>query len=105
MIATDNRRPSRSVADHRDNGYSSLGTLAAMKGTLGAHILNVFFQLGNAAADTATVDPSATPTKTPRASHRPTQEPTEVPTEHVPTRREAARRQFGELLDAVTAND
>src|SRR2546430_359253 len=28
-----------------------------------------------------------------------------VPSEHVPTRREAARRQFAELLDAVTAND
>jgi acyl-CoA dehydrogenase len=28
-----------------------------------------------------------------------------VPTEHVPTRREAARRRFAELLDAVTAND
>jgi acyl-CoA dehydrogenase len=31
--------------------------------------------------------------------------PDEVPTEHVPTRREAARRKFAELLDAVTAND
>jgi acyl-CoA dehydrogenase len=28
-----------------------------------------------------------------------------VPSEHVPTRREAARRQFAELLDTVTAND
>jgi acyl-CoA dehydrogenase len=28
-----------------------------------------------------------------------------VPTEHVPTRREQARRQFAELLDTVTAND
>ena len=28
-----------------------------------------------------------------------------VPTEHVPTRREAARAQFAELLDAITAND
>jgi acyl-CoA dehydrogenase len=28
-----------------------------------------------------------------------------VPTEHIPTRREAARRQFAELLEAVTAND
>jgi acyl-CoA dehydrogenase len=28
-----------------------------------------------------------------------------VPSEHVPTRREAARRQFADLLDAVTAND
>jgi acyl-CoA dehydrogenase len=28
-----------------------------------------------------------------------------VPSEHVPTRREAARLQFAELLDAVTAND
>ena len=28
-----------------------------------------------------------------------------VPTEHVPTRREAARRQFAELLETVTAND
>jgi acyl-CoA dehydrogenase len=28
-----------------------------------------------------------------------------VPSEHVPTRREAARRQFAHLLDAVTAND
>jgi acyl-CoA dehydrogenase len=31
--------------------------------------------------------------------------PDEVPTEHVPTRREAARRKFAELLDTVTAND
>ncbi|HEV3053671.1 MAG TPA: acyl-CoA dehydrogenase family protein [Solirubrobacteraceae bacterium] len=28
-----------------------------------------------------------------------------VPTEHIPTRREAARAQFADLLDAVTAND
>jgi acyl-CoA dehydrogenase len=28
-----------------------------------------------------------------------------VPTDHVPTRREAARRQFAELLEAMTAND
>jgi acyl-CoA dehydrogenase len=28
-----------------------------------------------------------------------------IPSEHVPTRREAARRQFAELLDTVTAND
>jgi acyl-CoA dehydrogenase len=28
-----------------------------------------------------------------------------VPSEHVPTRREAARRRFADLLDAVTAND
>jgi acyl-CoA dehydrogenase len=28
-----------------------------------------------------------------------------IPTEHVPTRREAARRQFAHLLEAVTAND
>jgi acyl-CoA dehydrogenase len=28
-----------------------------------------------------------------------------VPTEHVPTRREAARAKFAELLDAVTSND
>jgi acyl-CoA dehydrogenase len=28
-----------------------------------------------------------------------------IPSEHVPARREAARRQFGELLDTVTAND
>jgi acyl-CoA dehydrogenase len=31
--------------------------------------------------------------------------PGDVPTEHVPTRREAARRKFAELLDTVTAND
>jgi acyl-CoA dehydrogenase len=30
---------------------------------------------------------------------------TEVPTEHVPTRREAARRKFADLLEAVTADD
>jgi acyl-CoA dehydrogenase len=29
----------------------------------------------------------------------------EVPTEHIPTRREAARRQFADVLEAVTAND
>jgi acyl-CoA dehydrogenase len=29
----------------------------------------------------------------------------EVPSEHVPTRREAARQKFAELLEAVTAND
>jgi acyl-CoA dehydrogenase len=28
-----------------------------------------------------------------------------VPTEHIPTRREAARREFAHLLDTVTAND
>jgi acyl-CoA dehydrogenase len=28
-----------------------------------------------------------------------------IPSEHVPTRREAARRQFADLLEAVTAND
>jgi acyl-CoA dehydrogenase len=28
-----------------------------------------------------------------------------VPSQHVPTRRDAARRQFADLLDAVTAND
>ena len=28
-----------------------------------------------------------------------------VPTQHIPTRREAARRQFAELLDTITAND
>ena len=28
-----------------------------------------------------------------------------VPSEHVPTRREAARRRFAELLETVTAND
>src|SRR4051794_35982418 len=32
-------------------------------------------------------------------------EPVEVPTEHVPTRREDARRRFAELLEAVTSND
>jgi acyl-CoA dehydrogenase len=31
--------------------------------------------------------------------------PTEVPTEHVPTRREAARRKFADLLAEVTADD
>ncbi|HSO97372.1 MAG TPA: acyl-CoA dehydrogenase family protein [Solirubrobacteraceae bacterium] len=31
--------------------------------------------------------------------------PDGVPTEHVPTRREAARRQFASLLETVTAND
>jgi acyl-CoA dehydrogenase len=31
--------------------------------------------------------------------------PTEVPTEHIPTRREAARRKFADLLEAVTADD
>src|SRR6202451_3583454 len=31
--------------------------------------------------------------------------PDGVPTEHIPTRREAARLQFADLLDAVTAND
>ncbi len=31
--------------------------------------------------------------------------PDEVPSEHVPTRREAARRKFADLLEAVTAND
>jgi hypothetical protein len=30
--------------------------------------------------------------------------PGAVPTEHVPTRREDARRRFAELLDAVTAD-
>jgi acyl-CoA dehydrogenase len=29
----------------------------------------------------------------------------EVPTEHIPTRRDAARRQFADLLETVTAND
>ena len=29
----------------------------------------------------------------------------EIPSEHIPTRREAARRQFASLLEAVTAND
>ena len=28
-----------------------------------------------------------------------------VPSEHVPTRREAARREFADLLEAVTSND
>jgi acyl-CoA dehydrogenase len=28
-----------------------------------------------------------------------------VPTEHVPTRREEARRRFAEVLEAVTSND
>src|SRR5947209_12025750 len=28
-----------------------------------------------------------------------------VPSEHIPARRDAARRQFADLLDAVTAND
>jgi acyl-CoA dehydrogenase len=28
-----------------------------------------------------------------------------IPTEHIPTRREAARRQFADLLETVTAND
>ena len=28
-----------------------------------------------------------------------------VPTEHVPTRREAARERFADLLEAVTSND
>jgi acyl-CoA dehydrogenase len=31
--------------------------------------------------------------------------PTEIPTEHVPTRREAARRKFADLLAEVTADD
>jgi hypothetical protein len=31
--------------------------------------------------------------------------PDGVPSEHVPTRREAARRQFADLLEAVTADD
>jgi acyl-CoA dehydrogenase len=31
--------------------------------------------------------------------------PDEIPSEHVPTRREAARRQFADLLEAATAND
>ncbi len=34
-----------------------------------------------------------------------TYSPTEVPTEHVPTRREAARRRFADLLGQVTADD
>jgi acyl-CoA dehydrogenase len=29
----------------------------------------------------------------------------EIPSEHIPTRRDAARRKFAELLDTVTAND
>ena len=29
----------------------------------------------------------------------------EVPSEHVPTRREAARERFADLLEAVTSND
>jgi acyl-CoA dehydrogenase len=28
-----------------------------------------------------------------------------VPSEHIPTRRDAARRRFAQLLEAVTAND
>jgi acyl-CoA dehydrogenase len=32
-------------------------------------------------------------------------EPHEVPSQHVPTRREEARRRFAELLEAVTSND
>jgi acyl-CoA dehydrogenase len=32
-------------------------------------------------------------------------EPHEVPSEHVPTRREAARARFADLLEAVSAND
>jgi len=32
-------------------------------------------------------------------------EPTDVPSEHVPTRREAARERFADLLEAVTSND
>jgi acyl-CoA dehydrogenase len=31
--------------------------------------------------------------------------PGDVPSEHVPTRRQAAREQFAELLESVTAND
>ncbi|NUT55579.1 MAG: acyl-CoA dehydrogenase, partial [Thermoleophilia bacterium] len=31
--------------------------------------------------------------------------PDGVPTEHVPTRREAARARFADLLEAVTSND
>src|SRR3954452_19811328 len=31
--------------------------------------------------------------------------PSEVPTEHIPTRREEARRRFADLLEAVTSND
>ncbi len=34
-----------------------------------------------------------------------TYSPTDVPTEHVPTRREAARRRFADLLGQVTADD
>jgi acyl-CoA dehydrogenase len=30
--------------------------------------------------------------------------PTEVPTEHIPTRREAARRKFADYLTVATAN-
>ena len=30
---------------------------------------------------------------------------TSVPSEHVPTRREAARERFADLLEAVTSND
>jgi acyl-CoA dehydrogenase len=32
-------------------------------------------------------------------------EPHDVPSQHVPTRREEARRKFAELLEAVTSND
>jgi acyl-CoA dehydrogenase len=32
-------------------------------------------------------------------------EPHDVPSQHVPTRREEARRKFSELLEAVTSND
>jgi acyl-CoA dehydrogenase len=32
-------------------------------------------------------------------------QPTQVPTEHVPTRREAARRKFADVLVGVTDND
>jgi acyl-CoA dehydrogenase len=32
-------------------------------------------------------------------------EPHDVPSEHVPTRREAARERFADLLEAVTSND
>jgi acyl-CoA dehydrogenase len=31
-------------------------------------------------------------------------QPVDVPTEHVPTRRDAARRKFAEYLDVATAN-
>src|SRR5207237_9453345 len=31
--------------------------------------------------------------------------PDGVPTEHIPTRREDARRRFADILEAVTAND